>query len=651
MPASSPPIELLSPTPDPATARRRPLLFGVVFALCLAGSLAYVWQRAPVYQSSASLLTLAPADLDQPEAEVNPQQIALQRQSLLDPSLLEEIPRRLERTQSPAVLAALSVDSLRAMLSVTSVRDTNVLELKARGPHPEVLAPVVQAWIDAYQARRAHSAVARQDQAFLALQEETARLGEQAAAKRRELDQFRRRHGIVTQNGENNQAMARLAGLNEALNKASEAEVEAKSKLDAVEAAIAKGEPVVPPRDEQGLAQLQFSAHLLREKAKGLKQRYTPQYIALHPDLRGVQQELEQAEADIRKLLDEGKHAALSEAKQAYASAAQSAQATRAQAAAHQKEAAEFTARFAEQTALEDAMKRLDESTREVQTRLAAVQAKPVERLPHIEVVERPYPPVRPLWPDYWRDSGIALLGSLGTALVTLLVFDLLTRREVGPAPIILPSIQVYAAPESPALTQQSPPLAALAEQRTAALERPLPRELSLADIEQLRDSADLAARQVLGLLLSGLSLDEAAALRAEHIALAEAKLLVYGATPRELPLAPLLRDWLAESGGAPVWATAAAPEPDELAACLACAAVDAGLAEPESADAAALRHAYILHLVRLGIRLADLEKIIGKTSAKALAAYARYSPPGQGRKPGTLALTHPALAIQSTPL
>jgi succinoglycan biosynthesis transport protein ExoP len=649
MPASSPPIEWLTAMPDPATARRRPLLFGLVFAACLAGSLAYVWQRAPVYQSSASLLTLAPADLDQPEAEVNPQQIALQRQSLLDPSLLEEIPRRLESTQSPADPADLSVDALRAMLSVASVRDTNVLELKARSSQPEWLAPIVQAWIDAYQARRARSATERQDQAFLALQEEATRLSEQAETKRHALDQFRRRHGIVTQNGADNQAMARLTGLNGAVNKASEAEVEAKSKLDAVEAAIAKGEPVVPPRDEQGLAQLQFNAHLLREKAKGLEQRYTPQYIALHPDLRGVQKELEQAEADIRKLLDEGKRAALSEAKQASASAAQSAQAIRAQAAAHQKEAAEFTARFAEQTALEDAVKRLDESTREIQARLAAVQAKPVERLPHIEVVERPYPPVRPLWPDYWQDSGIALLGSLGTALLTLLVFDFLTRREPNPAPMILPSIQVYAAPTNPALPQQSPQLAALPEQRTAALEPPWPRALSLGEIEQLRDGAGLAARQVLGFLLSGLSLDEAATLRAEHIDLANARLHVDGTVPRELILAPRLRDWLAESGGAPAWSAESAPEPDELAAGLACAAVDAGLAEPESVDATALRHTYILYLVKLGIRLADLDKVIGKTPAKSLAAYARHSPPGQGLKADALTLIHPALATEPT--
>jgi uncharacterized protein involved in exopolysaccharide biosynthesis len=602
--------------------------------------------RAPVYQSSSALLTVAPAAIDEPEAQVSQQQIAVQRQALLDPLLLEDVVRRLREGSGPGEAARLTQDGLRGMLSVESVAKTNVLELRARGSDAAVLEPAVSHWIDAYQALRVQDAVQRKDQATRALEEETGHLADQIAAKRRELDSFSRANGILSKNDADNQAIARLNGLNAALNKASDEEVLAKSKLDAVEAAVAKGDPVVPPREEQGLAQLQFSAHLLREQVKGIEQRYTPEYVKMQPDLRAVREQLAQAEADIRKMLDEGKEAALSEARQAYASARQSTQAIRAQTEAHKREASEFTARFAEHESMAGEIEKLEEVYRKVQARLSQLQANPVDKLPRIEVVERPHVPTKPLWPDYWRDSGIALLGSLGAALLTTLLFDFLTRREKAAAPINLPDIHVYSVPENLLLQrrQQVPVGAGLPDSRVLALESPFPRELGPPEIDLLLEAASPATRPLLGLLLSGLSLEEAAALGADGLDLTGDRLRAGG---RELPLAPRLKGWLEQAGGALAWASEAPPEPDELEAHIACAAADAGLPEPDSVDAAALRHTYILYLVRRGLRLADLERVVGKMPVKAAAAYARFSPPGQALRAEAVPLTHPALAVE----
>lgn len=48
----------------------------------------------------------------------------------------------------------------------------------------------------------------------------------------------------------------------------------------------------------------------------------------------------------------------------------------------------------------------------------------------------------------------------------------------------------------------------------------------------------------------------------------------------------------------------------------------DAGVPFPEQVDAATLRHTYILHLVRQGVRLRELEHIIGPLPAQTLMGH-----------------------------
>jgi succinoglycan biosynthesis transport protein ExoP len=668
MPNLPPPIDLL---PDPSAIRelpppsetdtspkvmRRPVLFAAAFLAGLVISLAYVWLREPVYQATASLLTVAPPEIDQLQAEVkaNLQHVTVQRQTLLGVPLLEEILRRLsEDPDATPATTSLTVDDLRTMLSVEPVPETNVVELRARGPRAAVLAPVVNTWIDAYQGFRERSVRENKDSTSAALEEEFEGLGRKIEAKRRELDQFRRAHDILSKKDTDNQAMARLNGLNTALNKASDEEVLAKTRLSAIKEAIAKGEPVVPPSEQKGLEGLQKRAQELREQVKDLRRRYTPQYVALQPQLKLIPEQLEQTEAAIRQMLADGKRAALSEAEQAYASARQSVQEIRRQINEHKREAAEFTARFTEHEALVADLQQLELLYRQTQARLVQIGVKLTEKYPQLQVVDYAYPPSRPLWPNYWRDSGIALAGSLGTALVVLMIYDYLVRRERPFASFKLPDIRIFSVSEDILLRRQQeniPTLPreeavpALSEDTTPALAEPVARELAEPEIRLLLDAADLKARQLLGLLLSGVTLEEAAELGMDNFDLEGSRLLIGGGCPRGLILAPRLKAWLSQAEALPAWLSATKMDADELAALVACAAVDAGVSQPESIEAGTLRHTYIMYLVRQGIRLADLERIVGRLPARELARYARFSPPGPGLRADAVPLIHPVL-------
>jgi uncharacterized protein involved in exopolysaccharide biosynthesis len=625
-----------SGTASPPSKYRRLSVFGVAFSLALVASTAYVWLRQPIYQSSASLLTVAPSGIDEAAAEASVQHVVVQGEVLLGVPLLEATLTNLRATHGATEATDLTVSDILDLLSVDTIADTNIVKLHARGPNPDILAPIINAWIDAYQARREGQIRESKDSTTTALLIEFQQLGEKVAAKRLELDRFRREYGIVSKNDADNRALAELSGLNAALNKATEEEVKTKAQLDAIRQAIARGEPVVPPGDEQGLANLERRAQELREQLKDLKRRYTSKYLSLQPQLKIIPEQLEQTEDEIRKKLEYGKQNALSEAQQAYASARQSVEEIRRQIATREREASEFTSRFAEYAAMRANLEKLEEVYRDTEIRLAQVEATPREKLPQLQVLERGYPPEKPVWPHYWRDSGIALAGSLSLALITVWLYEYLTRRGTPTLGTILPDIHVYNVPENALLRRRTAISSALPAERFPALEGPTIRELTEQEVRVLLEAATLKAKQAIALLLSGLTLEEIAELRTEQFDHASNQLHTEGNTPRTVPIPRLLKRWLADSGDL--------PNSEDLESLIACAAIDSGLAQPETIDAAALRHTYISYLVRQGIRLSELERVVGRLPSKALAGYGRFSPPGPGLPAESVPLIHPAL-------
>ena len=148
----------------------------------------------------------------------------------------------------------------------------------------------------------------------------------------------------------------------------------------------------------------------------------------------------------------------------------------------------------------------------------------------------------------------------------------------------------------------------------------------------------------MISLLLSGLTLDEAASLKAEQLDLEKATLTVTGSAPRTLPIHRALTALFSQSGDRPVWDTDNAALSDDLAAALLCAAVDSGLPNPDEITAESIRHSYIAYLVRQGLRLSDLEHITGHLEPSVITGYSSYSPPQQGRSIDAIELLHPAL-------
>ncbi|MFO8002649.1 GumC family protein [Thioalkalivibrio sp.] len=629
MSAAQPPsIELLQGSPGGGESPRRPVRLGVflvTFLVCAALGLAFTYLRPPVYQTSATVLTVKPKGVDQPSADADIEHVAIQRRLLLGDDVLERLAAALRREgHDPGRYTG--AGGLRAMLAVLPVPDTNLVELRAEGGEPELLQKAVDHWAEAYVALRAARIADIASRTTAELVAEQAQLGRRIADKRTELEAFRERHDIVSMEREENETLSRLRGLNASLNKAREEATEARARLSAVQTSLAQGRVVVPDEEKSRLAGLQSEAQALRERLSRLEERYTRRYMELDPNLRDLPEELAAVEAQIRRLTSVGQTQASTDAEQAVLVAEETVRSLEAELAAHRSRVAEFTARFAEHQVLEEELERLEVVFNDNQERLARIEMSNREQFPPLEVVDRAPLPLEPVRPLYTRDAGIALGLSVLVALFLAWLVDYLTgrmRRE--PA---VTGVRVFggAAPEAPLLPRHGSDAILVGGAAAARFPSAWPRELEPAEVAALLETASPVTALQAGLLLSGVTPEEIPLL-AGRVDPDSDTLDIGGPGARSLTLPGGVRRLAAVATDAE-WAWT----DEEMRAGLQIAAADAGLTDAAGISPEALQHTYLVFLVRQGARLGELARRAGPLQAGRLSRYARLSPPGANR-------------------
>ena len=185
-----------------------------------------------------------------------------------------------------------------------------------------------------------------------------------------------------------------------------------------------------------------------------------------------------------------------------------------------------------------------------------------------------------------------------------------------------------------------TPPLLAAENARLPAPDA-LPRELTGTEIAALLRAANDDGRLIMTALLSGLSAEEIGALDWDQIDLVAGTIRVNGEAPRTLPPNDPLRRLLAarraaqpQAEGAVLRGPSGGPLPlDDIRSLVMYAAYDAGLDGADEVSLRALRHTYLVYLLRQGIRFADIGRIVGRLPQEELAAYMRFAP-SQPRQP-----------------
>ena len=601
---------------------RRWWVFLLVFLPCMLASQTYIFLQPAIYQSMATVLTMAKTDIDQVSPSADIQHVSIQKQILLGAAVLEKTTEHLQNMLTNN--RNWSQDELKSMFTVVPEPNTNLVHLQAEGPDPKLLQRAINAWIDSYLKLRASFIADNTDKVTQELQNQLKRIELQVTDKRHEIDQFRLQHNILSTESADNQAHSRLQGLNKALNDAMTEEVKTKAKLDSILDAISHNHVVVPEADGNTMAVLVQQAEKLRDHLAGLEAQYTKEYIQLNPKLRKVREQLVEIEIKISEKASSGKDYARQEAENNYAAARQAVQTIKKQMQEHKQLATDYTAQFSAHQALQQELLKLETLQQDTKQRLVDIDVKQREKYPQVDVVDWASLPDKPIRPNYVKESLLALGICLFLGLLTVLIIDYLNREpEIASAPMSLGGIHLHHQPHA---------MLDISEQQQRVVYEPLkslpmaekPRELSHEEVMILFEAADPSIKAIISLVMNGLSLAEILSLTSECLNIELLMIFIPG--QRNLLMTAAVATSFRDLQIFDHW-----PNEDTIKTLLCCAAIDGGLSEPEQITVEALRFTYILFLIRQGIKLVDLTKIIGSLPPSQLIELGRFSPADSG--------------------
>jgi len=632
---------------------RRFLSFSISLVLSLSISLAYVYSRPALFRSYATLLTVAQTAIDQQSIQADIQHVAIQSQILSGQELLHQTLSHLQQTTTET--ENLSISDLRRILTVTAIANTNLVEIAATGYKAGLLVSIVNTVIDTYLTMRSEEIRQTTGATLEALQQELGNLEDKILITRTQLEEFKKANEITSLDNKSrfeNQSLAHLKGLNNSLNKATEAVIKASSHLNAVKQSIKLGKIVVPDTDKAKARGLELHLQKLRGQLSKLDEKYTRDYILLDPALKQLPEDIEILKTKLKKLRNQGKSIVLAEAEQKYNAAQQTLVEVNRQLQEQQKKATDFSAKLSIGEALLNDLEGLELLHRTTRERLVKIEARQAEKFPQVKVIERAFLPRDPISPDYTRDALISVIAAILLALFFVWLVEFLNKKSDQKAFISISDINMYNASaevlnnsqQRPLLTPNSSQI--LAHTQNNSLEYIYPDDIEPKILVDLLEEADIKAKQLISLLLSGLTLKEITLLNKEQIDFNKNIIHVRGEQQRRIFLNQALKSFFSSEETCPAWNNDKATTEDKLSTILIYAAVDAGLGNVQKITAESISHSYIIYLVKQGIRLSELEQIVGFIKPDELLQYSQFLPENRGLPISKINLVHPAMTV-----
>lgn len=625
--------------------RRRLIVFASVFLLSAVVGLAYNFMRPAIYVASARLLVtpapklpraVTPAPPAAPAADA-PGAVLVELQILNSRPLLETAVTRLRQQGLFAGVDGDPVLAAQAMIEVTRVEGTNMIQVRARGGDRALLPQLINELIEVYREQHAASGESSNASELQAASEEANVIDARFAARKQALDAFRTRADIVSAERDENQTLSRLKGLGTSLSQATDREAVAEGKLLASEQANREGTRATLAKDNPTVAAVEQRLSTSREDWRALERQFTPQYLEFDPNARALKSRIANLEQQLESERQKSQQASLASAKEELASAQAATRRLRQQLVEDKASVQSFSRRFAEFQAMQAELQGLEKMRLEARQRLLALQASTPARKPSTELIEAAVMPESPWRPLYWRDAGIGLAGSLVLGLLSVWFVEFFNREvpaTVGHATLVV--AQPWPAMAGVGRTAVAAGATSMALPGAAThslLAAPSMRELDDHETRQLLANAAPENLAILVCLLSGVTTEELAALRVAHLERQGTSLTIPGEVSRQLALEGPLQDLTARCAGLPD-ETVLFPGPgggpltnEAAQEIVTFSAHDAAMPDAENLTPQTLRHTYIAYLVRQGLRFSDLAKIVGRVSPEQLKALSPLAP------------------------
>jgi succinoglycan biosynthesis transport protein ExoP len=599
------------------------------FLLLLISTNAVIWSQPPIYQSQAILHFSYSSQTAQEFSELSQQHIALHTRRVLSNSVLALVVEELQQVHGLSI----DIQSVSEILSVQASLTGRIISLKATGEESQILKPILDVWVKVYlqlvETEKQTNNVEEVQVADQQLQLLEVKIIEQ----QQRLQEFAKLHNITSIERDENRILNKVKSLGLSLDEALSEEVQAKALLISLTASIENGESVIRPIDKTQIDAIEFNLNTISASLAALSKQYTQTYLSRDPTIVASQQEAKQLEILLAEQIQQSQDNYLQDVQRDLNTAQVKSKQLTEQLLEQDKLAQSFSQNL-------ESFKRLDEELTalelQAQTRKSQQVAQEVSQPfdAKISLLEAPFIPDFAIGPNYQFNSIVSLLVASIVAVFALFLYGFIFKQKI--APNISSNFMVM-----PNQTGQSdfvgmdhnhqgqlPPQAPNSGQQTSGQLLGSTQTQVLLTVEECQSLFTVANNQgqaLIGLVLSGVSLEELALIKKCHFSESFDSLQLEGAFSRQLTMSAALTAALQNlcdnlDPKETIWANLNYPQ--DFVELIINVAHDAHLTFTEQLSLQILRHTYLTFLVSQGIKLNDIEQIAGYTSPSNLARY-----------------------------
>lgn len=619
------------------------------FLLFAAVSLIWVWSRPAIFQSQAILHFTYPEQIGRELSTIPAEQLQLNQRRLTSFRVLEMLSEQLANEH----YLSLSPEALSEIVSTDVDLESRVINLYSTGHDSALLEPVLSSWMELYLASLELETESKQDDDILDTQNKIGVLEDKIQTQNQVIESFAQQNNIISLERDENRTLNKIKGLSASLDKADADLALATAEHKQAIEADAAGEGLTHPDDRREINNMRNRVTRLKTELDDLAEVYTPEYMALDPKIVSKQRSFEKAQVRLEGLIDTSKKNYLAYTVQRMETLQENGNQLNAQLVELTEQAQAFNKKLREYQDLNTILEQLQRQAQSLRDRLVQKEVDQPFRA-KISVLETPFVPVFPISPDYWLDTAIAAGASAGGALLCLLIFSFIVRPQQPQTNVTSYTV----VPNGPALDPAADPALAYQQQQQLGQQAPIPqlentqvqsapsRILTEEECQQLYDNSNRQTALVVLLGLSGLDKQELLNIKLADVSQGTSELRVTGRYGRTIALSDTAASVLGsytmddESGDTPLLHGFSSAE--DIDQSLVNAAHDARINFSDDVTFDVLRHTLITYLVGTGVRLNDLERLVGFIPVDSLSRYRQVSRPDNQVDPDTFSTGYP---------
>lgn len=613
--------------------RKWQVLIGT-FLLILIIANAVIWSQEKIYQSQAILHFSYTSQTEQELGELAQRQITLHQQRLKSNSVLSLVADELAQNQMLMINVQTLVDALTAEASLTG----RIITLKANGTEPQILKPMLDAWVKVYLDVVETETQENNSGRLLVADERLQLLELKISDQQQRLQLFASENNITSLERDENRTLSQTKNLGANLDKALADESQAQALLDSLVEAINAGQTITRPTDKAKIDATKLSMQKINANLSALSEKYTQAYLERDPTIVAQQQKVQQLQILLEEQIQTSQTDYLLDVKRDLSAAKGKAQQMETQLVEQNKLAQVFSQNLEQYKRLDDQLKALQTQAQTIKNQQVTQEvSKPFDA--KIYLLEPAFIPDFAIGPNYPFNSLISLIVAVVVAILALFLFSFIFKQKDSPRSsnfVVIPG-QTRAGDYSNLDYAQNGQIAAPAPRLASesALLAPVTQDLRLLSIEEsqlLFSVANNQGKALIGLILSGVNTDELLVIEKANFSQNFSMLQIDNQFPRGISIQKDLAEALQTLNNnlteQTIWSNIKSLE--DFVQLLVNIGHDAQMTFPEQLSLDVLRHTYLTYLASQGARLNDIEQVAGYTSPSTLAYYRNVNQQGK---------------------